>query len=147
MNISDAKVLCELHMENHGLIAKGWKYVLNTRIKRSAGLCRFGRQTIEIGSSFIELNDEKEIENTILHECAHCLVGPGQGHNWLWRMKAREIGCNGERTTDAKASHGKYQGTCEKCGNVFSLYKRPKRPEARRHHIGCGGEVKFDFGI
>lgn len=33
-----------------------------------------------------------DLENTILHEVAHALVGPGFGHNQTWMEKAREIG-------------------------------------------------------
>lgn len=37
-----------------------------------------------------------DITNTILHEIAHARVGPGRGHDEVWRAEARRIGCTGD---------------------------------------------------
>jgi SNF2 family DNA or RNA helicase len=38
--------------------------------------------------------NDAELINTIRHEVAHAIVGPGHGHNEVWADKAREIGCD-----------------------------------------------------
>lgn len=39
----------------------------------------------------------EEIENTILHEIAHAIVGVGHGHRLKWQEKAIELGVTWKR--------------------------------------------------
>lgn len=57
---------------------------------------------------------EKEVTNTILHEIAHAIVGAKHGHDRVWRAKALEIGCDGQRCSDGSniKMDYKYLGTC-----------------------------------
>lgn len=71
-----------------------WKVRLTSNInQRFLALCSYKDQCIIINAHHIDLHDEKEIINTIRHEIAHALVGPGHGHNSIWADKAKEIGC------------------------------------------------------
>lgn len=147
MNTFDAKILCGLHMEKYGLTEKGWTCVID-KAKRRAGQCRYTKKEIGLSQTYVENSEENAVEDTILHEVAHAILGPGTGHGWAWKLKAREIGCSGTRLTNVEYQMiGRYKGVCEKCGYVFWMHRKPKRPEAKRHHTRCGGEVKFDFGI
>ena len=43
-----------------------------------------------------------ELEDTILHETAHILVGGSHKHDYVWRKKCLELGGNGEQYNKAK---------------------------------------------
>ena len=60
------------------------------------------------------LHSDDEVLDTILHEIAHALVGPQHGHDAVWRAKAREIGCTGERcvSSDSPRVPGDWVGRC-----------------------------------
>ena len=71
-----------------------WKLRLNTDISWPFfGLCDHEKKTIFVNAHHIDTHDEKEVENTINHEVAHAVVGPGNGHNEIWQAKALELGC------------------------------------------------------
>ena len=101
-SLAAVRVLCEGIMRTHGLITddstKNWTAVFSTRAKARAGLTTFATRTIDITQEYAVRVDEAELRNTILHECAHALVGPGPPtHGAVWRAKALAMGCNGER--------------------------------------------------
>ena len=52
---------------------------------------------------------DEEVKNTLLHEIAHALVGPGHRHNRVWRQKAREIGCDAKVTHNLNFSEARYR--------------------------------------
>jgi predicted SprT family Zn-dependent metalloprotease len=91
------------------------------------GLCVYHRCTIEQSIHFVERNSADEIRDTILHEIAHALVGPGHGHDAVWKRKCVEIGARPERCGDADMPAGSWQSRCGHCGKDFHRHKRPKR--------------------
>ena len=95
---------------------------------------------------FSNPNNEHGFENTVLHECAHLLVGHGHGHDLTWYAKAREIGCDGTRChTFERPKTGKVKVTCERCGSEVYVgkvvYKRMQAGAGYRHRP-CGGTLK-----
>src|SRR6202021_1020386 len=82
----------------HGL--SEWEFGINNNVRR-AGVCYYPRKSapgrIELSAHFMERNSEEEIRDTILHEIAHALVGPGHGHDAVWQAKSLETGANPER--------------------------------------------------
>jgi len=53
---------------------------------------------IRLSKPLIEANDEVQVRDTILHEIAHALVGPGHGHDKVWQAQARKVGANPKAT-------------------------------------------------
>lgn len=105
-------------MRDHGLIDKGWAIKLNNN-KSTAGICNHSEKVIYLSRFYLNHNTEEATMNTITHEIAHALVGPGNGHNRVWRAKHIELGGNGSRTFsisgDLKkeyAKAAKWTGTC-----------------------------------
>jgi predicted SprT family Zn-dependent metalloprotease len=111
-------------MADHGL--RSWSFAFNRR-KEATGLCDFRRRTIELSIYFVERNPPLEIRDTILHEIAHALVGPGHGHDEIWKRKCIAIGARPERTGAADMPPGRWQARCGRCGMEFHRHRRPQR--------------------
>jgi len=132
MLLSEAKKLAESLMQRHGL--NDWSFHFD-RAKRRFGSCNSRTRTITLSAELVRLNDAKRVKNTILHEIAHALVGSGHGHDHVWRAKALEIGCDGNRCyspENTKIVQGKYVATCPKCGQMHHKHRKPKRV------VSCG---------
>jgi predicted SprT family Zn-dependent metalloprotease len=117
------KLALEL-MALHGL--DGWQFDFNKR-KRGLGLCCYDSRIIELSIYLVDHNGVEEIRDTILHEIAHALVGPGHGHDEVWKQKCLEIGAKPERCGQAEMPGGRLQALCGCCGQLFSRHRKPKR--------------------
>jgi SprT-like family len=136
--VHDAHLLALELMVAHGL--GHWGFRFNNH-RRNLGLCippRDGQPgRIEISIFFACANPIEEVRDTLLHEIAHALVGTGNGHNSVWRRKAREIGARPNRCGQAEMPAGRWKATCGGCGKVFNRFRRPKRVDGW-HCKGCG---------
>jgi SWI/SNF-related matrix-associated actin-dependent regulator of chromatin subfamily A-like protein 1 len=57
------------------------------------GLCSYKDKCIILSAHHIDIHPEPDVIDTIKHELAHALVGPGHGHDEVWAAKARAVGC------------------------------------------------------
>ncbi len=130
MELRAAYELAVSLIDQHGLT--GWRVDFDTA-KRRAGVCRYEKRVIGLSAPLTRLHDEMEVRDTVLHEIAHALVGPGAGHGPAWVARARAIGCSGERCVpaDAPKVSGAWVGVCSG-GHTLERHKRPERV------IGCG---------
>lgn len=142
MQLETAETLCLELMKLHGLTPeKKWSFKwLNS--KNVAGKCKYlrHRHSNEMISGVIMLSrfvtthhSDEQVRDTILHEIAHGLT-PGHNHDYVWKRKAIEIGCDGKRCynvseelLEAKKAISKYIGKCGKCGHEFPASRLPKR--------------------
>ncbi len=111
-------------LARHGL--PDWRLAFNRR-KRTLGLCRYAAKTIELSLHLVDRNAEAEVRDTILHEIAHALVGPGHGHDAVWKAKAVAIGARSQRCGQADMPRGRWQARCGGCGQGFSRHRKPRR--------------------
>jgi predicted SprT family Zn-dependent metalloprotease len=111
-------------MRSFGLFT--WRFAFNRRVS-SLGQCLHGPRRIELSVHLIERNPPEEIRETLLHECAHALVGPRHGHDAVWKAKAVEIGARPERCGQAVMPEGRWKATCGGCGARFHRHRRPRQ--------------------
>ena len=100
--------LIDRHVAN-GAMATGWAFGFDLAPSR-AGVCRYGERRIDLSVSYCLAATRADVEDTILHEIAHAIVGPRHNHDAVWKAKAREIGCVGERCHRVQHSVPKWVG-------------------------------------
>jgi predicted SprT family Zn-dependent metalloprotease len=110
-----AKQELKKYMKMYGLTQKGWKYSF-TNSTSCAGRTYYTRKEIKLSKIFINSGkvDEAKIRNTVLHEIAHALVGYIHHHDHVWKKKAIEIGCSGDRCCATFNENFNYIFVCEK---------------------------------
>ena len=123
--LAEVRQLASDLFARHGL--DDWQLTFN-RGKRTMGWCLFGPRKIELSIHFVERNSPDIIQDTLLHEIAHALVGPGHGHDALWKQKCAEIGARPERLShEANMPEGRWQALCGHCGRLHHRHRKPKR--------------------
>ena len=84
--------LCKETLIKHGL--KEWSVRISSDPNQPyLGICMHRDKSIIINAHHCDIHPDKEVEDTVYHECAHAIVGPGHGHDSIWEAKARELGC------------------------------------------------------
>lgn len=111
--------------------------------KRRSGACHFSRRTISMAFEFARAAPDNEIDDTILHEIAHALVGPAHGHGPAWRAKAREIGCSARRCHEVEFSQPLYIVRCRNGCFAETANRRRRKVVCRT----CGGSVDYSAYI
>lgn len=114
--VQDVLVRARALMNKHGL--NDWALKLD-RSKSHAGVCCYDEQVIQLSRVFILSNKatKEKIDDVILHEIAHALVGPiTPDHGKPWQDMAKSIGCSAKRYV-APFAHPKWRFQCV-CGNV-----------------------------
>ena len=112
--------------------------------RRGPGVCRYREKRIDLSVSYCLAASRAEIEDTVLHEIAHAIVGPKHNHDAVWKAKAREIGCQGERCHRVQHSVPRWVGECG-CGQQWfrqTLQRRMIRQPGLRqvhgqHHLAA----------
>lgn len=127
-----AKTLATELMDQYNLSDKGWKFYFNDNRSR-LGVCKEYDKSIELSIWHCNNSPFAEVKNILLHEIAHAIVGCRHQHNSVWRNKAIQIGCTGDRCGVMNAPH-KFTGTCPNCGKTFKKNKRG--------NIACGNCCK-----
>lgn len=100
-----------------------WTFGVNTN-KTRLGVCKYKHFRIEVSTHHIASATVEQITDTILHEIAHAIAGPGAGHGVHWFVQARKIGCNGKRCGTMVKPEPNFIGTCNACGAQLKRYRR-----------------------
>jgi len=131
-------------LARHGL--HDWTFAFNRR-KSALGLCLYHLRTIEVSVYLVKGSASAEILDTLLHEIAHALVGPGHGHDAVWKRQCLEIGAKPERCGQADMPAGRWRASCGMCGKSFHRHRRPKNMRGW-YCQGCGpekGNLVWDY--
>ena len=116
-----------------------WRFTYDDATKRG-GVCLYKDKMISISQQFCLRADEAEITDTLLHEIAHALVGPNHGHDAVWKAKALEIGCSGNRTHNIHFTPPKFIVSCSLCDWHIGREKRSRELVCKH----CGQNVTFE---
>lgn len=139
MNRDEARRHTIRLMDEHELApGHDWTFIW-IRTKRVLGRCNYRDRTIALSLPFVDVNDLPTVEQTILHEIAHAIAGPGTGHGVEWQRIARSIGVKNPSSKcgpdEVTLPDGRYQATCETCGNVSHRHRMTKR--MRNREFAC----------
>lgn len=128
MNLHEAETLAKTAMRAHGLY--DWTFRFD-RAKRRSGQTNYSTRTITLSAPLTQVRKVEEVRQTIGHEIAHALVGPGAGHGPVWKAKMRELGLKVERcsvdsdeTVEARQALRNYELTCSITGKSLGHLDR-----------------------
>ena len=134
------KGLLAEHQAN-GALGRQWRFGFDLSPAR-AGVCRYQEQRIDLSVSYCLKATRAEIEDTVLHEIAHAIVGPRHNHDQVWKAKAQEIGCVGERCHRVQHSIPKWVGECG-CGQQWFRQQLQRRVMRNRACPKCRGVITW----
>jgi predicted SprT family Zn-dependent metalloprotease len=144
MNLDDVKILFEMHAEAAGLKVGpgGWRFEWG-RGYRTLGTCVYRTKTIRISRPYAEVNEEKQVEQTVIHEVAHAVAGPYAKHGPEWKRVARNLGMVRPRARVAASSIVVPQAErslpwTQECPSCGATYHRRTRPiQGRTYRCRC----------
>jgi predicted SprT family Zn-dependent metalloprotease len=131
-------------MDRHGV--HDWSLKLSGS-KRRLGSCAYRTKTLRLSRHLLSLNTWAQVQDTILHEIAHALVGVKHGHDKAWRAKAIELGA-APRACAAKGEiampTAPWEAWCPACAELVGrYYRRPPRWRRGYIHNRCRKRIQF----
>lgn len=112
MNLIEADKTIRDLMYQHGL--HGWSVRwVNTRSR--AGQCKHTVRELNFSRVLLRAFSDEEAMDTITHEIAHALVGPGHKHDLVWVRQHRALGGSGREhwhNIDVVRENHRWAGVC-----------------------------------
>ncbi len=127
MNLESAQALAEKIMKEE--VLEDWSFCFDFAKKRF-GKCDYGKKEISLSKYLTELNDEKTVQDTIIHEVAHAIAGHASGHGKFCKQCVVRMGGVPERCyspQNVKTPKMKYSLICPNCKNEISRARKPKK--------------------
>ena len=131
---ADSSKLSSIEQLANALLARhlpGWQFAFN-RQRRTLGLCRYREKRIELSRPHAEAGDMTQARETLLHEIAHALAGPGTGHGPRWQRCMQDLGATPEITARPAYRLNDYRwALVRRDGNhlhwIAGRYRRPRQ--------------------
>lgn len=96
------------------------------RAKRRAGQTNFTHRRISLSHHIATESTPGQVRDTLLHEIAHALVGPGHGHDATWKEMASKLGATPRARGNFPVAPGRWVATCS-AGHQHSRHRKPTR--------------------
>ena len=138
--LREVMALARTLMTRHRLA--GWTFAFD-HAKRRGAACHPRRRLISMATGYARMASREEIEDGILHEIAHALVGCQHQHDAVWRAKAREIGCSAQRCHTLDFSEPTVIARCVNGCFAIGKHRRRRNMRCRR----CGGVVVYAAAV
>jgi predicted SprT family Zn-dependent metalloprotease len=103
----------------------GWSFQFDHAATR-AGCCHYRTQVISLAHAYARSATDAEIDDALLHEIAHALVGQAHGHDHVWQAQAVALGCSGRRCHDVQFTPPRYIVTCARACWVATAERRQR---------------------
>ena len=116
----------------------GWSFQFDHATKR-AGCCNYQTQVISLASAYARAAADEAIDDTLLHEIAHALVGKAHGHDRVWQAQAIALGCTGQRCHDLQFTPPRYIVRCGQGCWVATAERRQRGAVCRT----CQSPVRY----
>ena len=112
-----------------------WHFGWNRR-KKAYGLCNHEKHCIFLSRYSTLTESEYSVRQTLLHEIAHALAGPGLGHGRVWKIIALNIGV--ENPASTKVAENPHAGPAPKWvmvleNEIVARYHRRPGPRKFTH--------------
>lgn len=150
MDRRDAEAMAVSLLAEFGVDRDGWRVAWNRR-KSSYGLCRYDTKRLELSGPLVDVNDPKLIEDTIRHEIAHILAGPGGGHGPAWKEMCAVTGATPRACTAGNGVSPRWIGVCpvEGCDVRLERHRLSAAVRAGACPVCCRDAGGFDprFGL
>lgn len=137
MKLQTAQLLARQLMNKHMLY--GWHFEFDNS-RRRFGVCNYTEKRIGLSKALTQMNRKAQVKDTILHEIAHALVGPGHGHNKTWKAMCRKIGAIPKRcysTDKVKSPQARYIGECPSCKKTFTRDRLSREYSTIQYSCRC----------
>jgi len=123
-------------LHHHGL--RQWSFQFDYGTRR-AGSCQYDKCVVTMSYDYAKQASEEELQDTLLHEIAHALVGKAHNHDDVWRAKVVEIGGSGNRCHNRRFTPPRYIMKCvNNCWVVTA--ERRRRGVVCKH---CHSEIIY----
>ena len=116
----------------------GWSFQFDHATSR-AGCCNYQTRVISLAHAYARSATDAEIDDALLHEIAHALVGQAYGHDQVWQAKAVALDCSGQRCHDVQFTPPRYIVTCDNACWVATTERRQRGAVCRT----CQGAVRY----
>lgn len=146
MDLTQAFAIVVDEFGRYNLFEKGWTFEWD-RSKKRFGYCLYSRKLISMSKELSALNTVEQFIDTLRHEIAHAIVGPGHHHGRTWKLAAIAVGAKPEACYSASVIEGKapWTGTCQDCGYTCTRHRLTRRITVGSWHTKCHGKGKeFD---
>src|SRR5215468_6064212 len=117
---------------------EGWSFQFD-HATQLAGCCHYQTQIISLAYAYARTAPDADIDDTLLHEITHALVGKVHGHDQVWQAQAVALGCAGQRCHDIQFTPPRYIMTCTHACWVTTAERRQRGAVCRT----CHGPVRY----
>lgn len=117
----------------------GWNIDISNRPKLRLGCCKYKSKIIQL-SKWVFDQCPEFVENTIRHEIAHAVLGPGYGHGPRWKVEAVRLGAIPRSCIAVpinKRAAFKWKLVCPNCCRDFGGSYRKRTVKYRCRQCKC----------
>lgn len=122
-SLTKTVTLAEDLLTQYGLAKQGWHFNWDNARTRG-GQCNHTYKRITMSRHLVPMWSEEQVRDTLIHEIAHALVGPKNGHGPVWAAKMRELGATPERCHRNATVEPPFKAVCSTHGVIGSRHRR-----------------------